>query len=66
MGGAGGPAGAHTDAGEAVLPVRVTEHLAQGAMFVPFNQPGLAVNTLLSGRFSAAATVEPADPGDGA
>jgi hypothetical protein len=35
-------------------------------MFIPFNQPGLAVNTLLSGRFSAAATVEPADPGDGA
>jgi hypothetical protein len=46
--------------------VRVTEHVAQGAMFVPFNQPGLAANTLLSGRFTAAAKVEPADPGDGA
>ena len=55
-----------TDAGEAVLPVRVTEHVAQGAVFVPFNQPGLAANTLLSGRFTAAATVEPADVGGGA
>jgi predicted molibdopterin-dependent oxidoreductase YjgC len=62
----GGLARVRTDAGEAVLPVRVTEHVAQGAMFVPFNQPGLAANTLLSGRFSAASTVEPADPGDGA
>jgi NADH-quinone oxidoreductase subunit G len=50
----------HTDAGEAVLPVRVTEHVAKGALFVPFNQSGLAANTLLSGRFTAAATLEPA------
>jgi hypothetical protein len=35
-------------------------------VFVPFNQPGLAAYTLLSGRFTAAATIEPADPGDGA
>jgi NADH-quinone oxidoreductase subunit G len=62
----GGLARVRTDAGEAVLPVRVSEHVAQGAMFVPFNQPGLAANTLLSGRFTAAATVEPADPGGGA
>jgi predicted molibdopterin-dependent oxidoreductase YjgC len=62
----GGLARVRTDAGEAVLPVRVSEHVAQGAMFVPFNQPGLAANTLLSGRFTAAATVEPADPGAGA
>jgi predicted molibdopterin-dependent oxidoreductase YjgC len=55
-----------TDAGQAVLPVRVTEHVAQGSVFVPFNQAGLAANTLLSGRFTAAATVEPADQGDGA
>jgi predicted molibdopterin-dependent oxidoreductase YjgC len=47
-----------TDAGEAVLPVRVTEGVAQGCVFVPFNQPGLAANTLLSGRFTAAVTLE--------
>ena len=29
-----------TDAGEAELPVRVTEHVAAGSVFVPFNQPG--------------------------
>jgi assimilatory nitrate reductase catalytic subunit len=62
----GGLARVRTDAGEAVLPVRVTEHVAQGAVFVPFNQPGLAANTLLSGRFTAAATIEPADAGGGA
>ena len=47
-----------TDAGEAELPARVTEHVAAGSVFVPFNQPGLPANTLLSGRFTAAATVE--------
>ncbi len=49
-----------TEAGRAVLPVRVSPHLAQGSVFVPFNQPGLAAATLLSGRFTAAATLEPA------
>ena len=39
-----------TAAGEAVVPLRVTEHIAPGTVFVPFNQPGLAANTLLSGR----------------
>jgi NADH-quinone oxidoreductase subunit G len=58
---AGGRVHVRTDGGEATLPARVTEHVAQGAVFVPFNQPGLAANTLLSGRFTAAATVEPAD-----
>ncbi len=48
-----------TEAGEAVVPVRVTEHVAQGCVFVPFNQPGLAVNALLSGRFTAGVTLEP-------
>jgi predicted molibdopterin-dependent oxidoreductase YjgC len=62
----GGLARVRTDAGEAVLPVRVTEHVAKGAIFVPFNQAGLAANTLLSGRFTAAATVEPTDPSGGA
>jgi NADH-quinone oxidoreductase subunit G len=48
-----------TDAGEATLPVRVTEHVAKGAVFVPFNQPGLAANRLLAGSFTIAATTEP-------
>ncbi len=39
-----------TDAGEAVLALRVTEDVAEGTVFVPFNQPGFAANTLLSGR----------------
>lgn len=40
--------------------MRVTEHVAPGVVFVPFNQPGFAANALLSGRFTASATVEPA------
>ena len=49
-----------TDAGQAELPVRVTEHVARGAAFVPFNQPGPAINTLLSGQMVARATISPA------
>jgi hypothetical protein len=30
-------------------------------VFVPFNQPGFAANTILQGSFSIAATVEPVD-----
>ena len=56
----GGRATVTTDAGEAVLDVRVTEHVAQGAAFVPFNQPGLAANELLSGSFTTAVRIEPA------
>ncbi len=56
----GGLARVRTGAGEATLPVRVTARVAQGSVFVPFNQPGLAANRLLSGRFTAAATLEPA------
>ena len=48
-----------TAAGEAVVPLRVTEHIAPGTVFVPFNQPGLAVNTLLSGAFWTAVEVAP-------
>ena len=65
IGGAGGLAvdGAQvrvtTKAGEAILPARVTSHIAAGSVFVPFNQPGLRANTLLSGRFTAAAKLEP-------
>jgi NADH-quinone oxidoreductase subunit G len=47
-----------TPAGEAAVPLRVTEHIARSTVFVPFNQPGLAANTLLSGRTSAAVEVE--------
>jgi NADH-quinone oxidoreductase subunit G len=47
-----------TSAGEVELPVRVTEHIAKGAAFVPFNQPGFAANTMLAGSFTVAATVE--------
>jgi predicted molibdopterin-dependent oxidoreductase YjgC len=46
-----------TSAGEADLPVRVTEHIAPGAVFVPFNQPGRAINALLSGQMVARATI---------
>jgi NADH-quinone oxidoreductase subunit G len=54
----GGRAAVRTASGQAVLPVRVTEHLAPGALFVPFNQPGLAANRLLTGTFTTAAEVE--------
>ncbi len=54
----GGEVRVRTQAGQAVVPVRVTPDIAEGSVFVPFNQPGLAANTLLSGRFTAGATVE--------
>jgi NADH-quinone oxidoreductase subunit G len=57
----GGRAMVRTGAGEAELPVRVTEHVAKGAVFVPFNQPGFAANTLLQGHFTIAATLELAE-----
>jgi NADH-quinone oxidoreductase subunit G len=57
----GGRAVVRTGAGAATLPVRVTEHIAKGAAFVPFNNPGLQANTLLSGGFTTVATVEPAE-----
>jgi len=58
-----------TEAGDAELPVRVTDGVARGAVFVPFNQPGLAANALLAGSFTApvelaaveAASVAPAE-----
>jgi len=39
----------------------VTADVARGAAFVPFNNPGLRANTLLSGRFTTPATLEPAE-----
>jgi NADH-quinone oxidoreductase subunit G len=58
----GGRAIVRTAAGDAELPVRVTEHLAAGSVFVPFNQPGFSANILLSGTFTTAATVEAVEP----
>jgi NADH-quinone oxidoreductase subunit G len=49
-----------TEAGEAELPVRVTDAVAPGSAFVPYNQPGFRANQLLSGRFFTEATLEPA------
>jgi NADH-quinone oxidoreductase subunit G len=48
-----------TAAGQVELPARVTDGIAQGCAFVPWNQPGLAANTLLSGSLTTAATIEP-------
>jgi assimilatory nitrate reductase catalytic subunit len=47
-----------TAAGEAVLAVRVTDRIAPGTVFVPFNQPGFAANTLLSGAFVTSVELE--------
>ena len=55
----GGTATVTTSAGSATLPVRVTAHIAQGAVFVPFNQPGLEANELLQGRLTTTATLSP-------
>jgi NADH-quinone oxidoreductase subunit G len=48
-----------TSAGEATLPARVTEHVAKGSVFVPFNQAGFRANRLLDGDFVTSVTVEP-------
>ena len=48
-----------TAAGGAELPAHVTDGIAQGCVFVPWNQPGLAANTLLSGNLTTPATLEP-------
>jgi NADH-quinone oxidoreductase subunit G len=58
---ADGRAIVRTERAEVELPVRVTEHLARGTVFVPFNNPGLRANTLLSGSFVTSATLAPAD-----
>jgi len=56
----GGTATITTPAGSTgALPVRVTPNIAPGTAFVPFNNPGLQANTLLSGRFTATATLAP-------
>ena len=53
-----------TEAGEAELPVRVRDHVAPRTAFVPFNNPGLRANTLLSGSFDTIATVEAVSTAD--
>ena len=47
-----------TEAGRAEVTARVTEHVAPGVVFVPWNQPGLATNTLLSGSPRTTVAVE--------
>jgi predicted molibdopterin-dependent oxidoreductase YjgC len=47
-----------TAAGDAELPMRIAPTVARGSAFVPFNQPGLAANTLLSGSFHTVARIE--------
>jgi NADH-quinone oxidoreductase subunit G len=59
----GEPAQLKTEAGQAILPVRVTPNVAQGSVFVPFNNPGLRANTLLTGAFTTIVTLEPANGG---
>ena len=61
----GEPATLRTAVGEARLPARVTDGVARGAVFVPYNQPGFAANTILSGRLIATVTLERAVAGAG-
>ena len=46
------------EAGRAEVAARVTKHVAPGVVFVPWNQPGLAANTLLSGSPITTVAVE--------
>jgi predicted molibdopterin-dependent oxidoreductase YjgC len=50
-----------TTAGEATLPARVTSGIASGCVFVPWNQPGFAANTILSGQLTTDVTLEPVE-----
>ena len=50
-----------TEAGEASLPARVSDGIAPGSVFVPWNQPGFAANAILSGRFTTTVVLEPAE-----
>jgi NADH-quinone oxidoreductase subunit G len=55
----GEPAAVRTDRGGAELPVRVTDGVAAGAVFVPWNQPGLRANVLFDGAPRIEAVLEP-------
>ncbi len=54
-----------TPAGSAEIPLRVTPTVARGSAFVPYNQPGLAANTLLSGAFHTTARISATGSGSG-
>jgi NADH-quinone oxidoreductase subunit G len=58
----GVPVVLRTAAGAATLPLRVTTHIAPGTVFVPWNQPGCAANTLLMGALTADVAIEAAQP----
>jgi predicted molibdopterin-dependent oxidoreductase YjgC len=47
-----------TEAGEVELPVRLSDGIAEGAAFVPWNQRGFRANTLFNGVPRASATIE--------
>ena len=53
----GAPATLTTEAGSATVPARVTDGIAPGCAFVPWNNPGLAANTLLSGARTASVSL---------
>ncbi|MBA3552478.1 MAG: molybdopterin-dependent oxidoreductase, partial [Actinobacteria bacterium] len=55
-----------TSAGEAKLPVRTSRHIAEGAAFVPYNQPGFKANSILSGRMIMHVTLEAGGRGEDA
>ena len=55
----GEPVRLETSAGHVELPVRITAGVAEGAVFVPFNQPGFAANTILSGSTITPVTIQP-------
>ena len=55
-----GTATVSTDVGGVELPVRVSDGMAPGAAFVPWNQRGLRANTLFRGSARITATIEPA------
>jgi primosomal protein N' len=57
--GDGAAARVRTEAGQAELPVRITDSIARGAVFVPYNQRGFAANSILSGSLITSATLEP-------
>jgi NADH-quinone oxidoreductase subunit G len=50
-----------TEAGEAELPVRISDGIAAGAAFIPWNQAGFRANVLFRGTPRAIAEVEPAE-----
>jgi NADH-quinone oxidoreductase subunit G len=54
----GAPALVRTEAGQGELPIRVTDGVARGAAFVPWNQRGFRASTLFAGVPRIAATVE--------